>query len=79
MSQPSRQCRGSASVSEASKLFRRWMRCRCGGSRTDSGMLTLTCAGSARVPAPRWSRGFLHRRQGVPGSAGTRNKRRLTR
>ena len=39
----------------------------------------LTCAGSARVPAPRWSRGFLHRRQGVPGSAGTRNKRRLTR
>lgn len=39
----------------------------------------LTCAGSARVPAPRWARGFLHRRQGVPGSAGTRNRRRLTR
>lgn len=33
--------RGRANVSEASKLFRRWTRCRCGGSRTDSGMLTL--------------------------------------
>ena len=33
--------RGSARVSEASKLFRRWMRCWCGGSRTDSGRLTL--------------------------------------
>lgn len=124
--------RGNASVSEASKLFRRWMRYRCGGSRTDSGTLTLgesgsgdtlpgppgdrgatapgpssppwalsassgaaapqlpprrlparathlTCAGSARVPGPRWSRGLLHNRQGVPGSEGTRNRRRLTR
>lgn len=33
--------RGRASVSEASKLFRRWIRYRCGGSRMDSGMLTL--------------------------------------
>lgn len=38
-----------------------------------------TCAGSARVSGPRWSRGVLHKRQGVPGSEGTRNRRRLTR
>lgn len=127
--------RGRASVSEASKLFRRRMWYRCGGSRMDSGRLTLgggdsqalllgtpgchraaapgptfppshwqakgspsaaaatqlppgvppalathrTCAGSARVSGPRWSREVLHRRQGVPGSEGTRNRRRLTR
>ena len=39
----------------------------------------LTCAGSTRVSGPRWSRGVLHRRQGEPGSEGTRNRRRLTR
>lgn len=33
-------------MSEASKLFRRWMRYRCGGSRTDSGTLTLGEGGS---------------------------------
>lgn len=39
----------------------------------------LTCAGSARVSGPCWSRGIPHRRQGVPGSTGTGNRRRLTR
>lgn len=33
--------RGRASVSEASKLFRRWMWYRWGGSRRDNGTLTL--------------------------------------
>lgn len=39
----------------------------------------LTCAGSTRVSGRLWSRGVRHRRQGVPGSEGTRNRRRLTR
>lgn len=39
----------------------------------------LTCAGSTRVSGRLWSRGVRHRRQGAPGSEGTRNRRRLTR
>lgn len=39
----------------------------------------LTCAGSTRLSGPCWSRGIPHRRQGVPGSTGTGNRRRLTR